>query len=657
MHRSSLPCWLILPCLPLLPTATAETPADLGELVVEGLVPRSDLTGGVIEKKAIEDFHREDLAQALDLLPGVDYHPTGPRNEAGLSVRGFDLRQVPVLIDGIPVYVPYDGYADLNRFSTDGVDEIQVFKGLGPVGSGPNQLGGVVNIVSRRPEKPLEGQAQIGAFENGGAKASLSAGGREEHGYWQFSTSWIQQDSIPLSDDFLPRPTEKGGARDNSYHTDWRASGRIAWTPTAEDEYALGFWVQRGEKGNPPYTGYDKTMKPRYWQWPEWDKSTVYLLTKTTLDPDTTVHTKAYYDKFDNTLKAYDDARYLTQLKPSSFTSIYDDYTVGGSVGIDHRFGDRTTVKASLDGKLDHHDEMNVGFPHYVFEDTTWSAALEAEHQLNSIFTLAAGISHDWRDIGRAVDTNTGNPINGGDADSWNPQAILSAKLPDDLNASIGIGRKSRFPTIKDRYSYRLGQAIPNPNLQTETATHLQAEIEGKALDQRFHWSASVFRSWVDDAIQRVDRVAFTPGGAPLFQLQNVGKAEHTGVELSTSMAWTPKFETGVSGSWISVENRSNPAIFPIGTPSLQSFVYARWSALEKLRVIPSWCWADSRYSASNGIRTGAYSRIDLRTELDVVDNVTLGLGATNLLDRNQQLAEGFPEAGRTLYVDLTYAF
>ena len=31
------------------------------------------------------------------------------RNEKTLTVRGFDSRQVPLFIDGIPVYVPYDG--------------------------------------------------------------------------------------------------------------------------------------------------------------------------------------------------------------------------------------------------------------------------------------------------------------------------------------------------------------------------------------------------------------------------------------------------------------------------------------------------------------------------------------------------------------------
>ena len=40
----------------------------------------------------------------------------GARNEYNLLVRGFNARRVPVFMDGIPVYVPYDGEMDLGRF-------------------------------------------------------------------------------------------------------------------------------------------------------------------------------------------------------------------------------------------------------------------------------------------------------------------------------------------------------------------------------------------------------------------------------------------------------------------------------------------------------------------------------------------------------------
>ena len=52
---------------------------------------------------------RPSLAGALALAPGVTFTRSGSRNETGVCVRGFDMRQVPLFVDGIPIYTPYDG--------------------------------------------------------------------------------------------------------------------------------------------------------------------------------------------------------------------------------------------------------------------------------------------------------------------------------------------------------------------------------------------------------------------------------------------------------------------------------------------------------------------------------------------------------------------
>jgi iron complex outermembrane receptor protein len=94
--------------------------------------------------------NRNDVASALDLLPGVSVQNLGARNERLIYLRGFNSRQVPLFMDGIPVYAPYDGNVDLNRFTTFDIGQIDVSKGNASVLYGPNTLGGSVNLVSRR---------------------------------------------------------------------------------------------------------------------------------------------------------------------------------------------------------------------------------------------------------------------------------------------------------------------------------------------------------------------------------------------------------------------------------------------------------------------------------------------------------------------------
>lgn len=84
---------------------------ELGEVIITNHKNKDTLNR--ITSKTMEAQNKMEVSKALNLLPGVTLTASGPRNESMVSVRGFDLRQVPVYMDGIPVYVPYDGYVDL----------------------------------------------------------------------------------------------------------------------------------------------------------------------------------------------------------------------------------------------------------------------------------------------------------------------------------------------------------------------------------------------------------------------------------------------------------------------------------------------------------------------------------------------------------------
>jgi outer membrane cobalamin receptor len=54
----------------------------------------------LIEARDIKTYDRLALSEALSLAPGVSFSRIGQRNETTVYVRGFDIRQVPVFIDG-----------------------------------------------------------------------------------------------------------------------------------------------------------------------------------------------------------------------------------------------------------------------------------------------------------------------------------------------------------------------------------------------------------------------------------------------------------------------------------------------------------------------------------------------------------------------------
>lgn len=147
-------------------TTTDETTKvfSLGVVEVSSSAPIAETSplAETVAAEEIQRFNRYDVGSAINLLPGVTLQNLGARNERLAYVRGFNSRQVPLFIDGIPVYVPYDGNVDLNRFTTFDIGEIVVNKGFASVLYGPNTLGGAINLVSRRPTRRLEGNLGTG---------------------------------------------------------------------------------------------------------------------------------------------------------------------------------------------------------------------------------------------------------------------------------------------------------------------------------------------------------------------------------------------------------------------------------------------------------------------------------------------------------------
>lgn len=230
----------------------------LGEVQVNGS-PLQEVAPGsaVVDLEEMRLHDRETVGTALDLLPGVNISKVGARNEQMAYVRGFDLRQVPVFVDGIPVYVPYDGYVDLGRFNTFDLSRIEVSKGFSSLAYGPNTLGGAINLVSRRPTKAFEGEVGGGFTltnkgEGNGYRAYANVGSNQGSWYFQASASYLDQEYFRLPDSFSRAPGEDGGDRNNSYNRDGKVNLKLGFTPNATDEYSINYINQHGVKGTPP---------------------------------------------------------------------------------------------------------------------------------------------------------------------------------------------------------------------------------------------------------------------------------------------------------------------------------------------------------------------------------------------------------------------
>lgn len=622
---------------------------SLGEVRVLGR-RGADSVNAVLSRQ-VEAFNRLDVGRALNLLPGVNLSTVGPRNESMVYVRGFDLRQVPVFIDGIPVYVPYDGYVDLGRFTTFDLAEISVAKGFSSVTYGPNTLGGAINLVSRRPQQRFEFDGRAGLLSGNGRRLSLNLGSRLGKFYVQGSASQLKQDSYPLSVDFTPQTQEDGAYRENAYRNDRKYSLKVGFTPNDTDEYALSYVNQQGEKGTPPYVGSDSRQTARFWQWPYWNKESWYFISRTALTAGSYLKARLFYDRFKNLLSAFDNNTYSTQSRPSSFNSYYNDDTKGGSLEYGIRLADRHNLKASTHYKHDRHRENNAGEPVRTFIDQTISVGVEDVVRLTNRLVLVPGVSYNSRRSLQAENYNSRSreitPFPENNSEALNAQAGLFYTPTTERQLSLTVARKTRFATIKDRYSYRLGAAIPNPDLNAESALHLEASYADQ-LSRYLTIQANVFYSRLTDAIQQVNNVQ-----PNVFQFQNTGRAEFYGGDLSVKVPISTAFQAGAQYSYIHRQNLSNPDLKFIDVPDHKLFVYAQAQLLRRAALVGSVEYNSARYSTSYGTQAGGFLVAYAKASVRLQRYVSVEGGINNIFDRNYALAEGFPEPGRNFFVNL----
>jgi iron complex outermembrane receptor protein len=671
------------------------TAFDLGQIIVTG--PRTqgtEIGTATLSSEAIYNFNRVTLDDAANLIPGVTAgNSGGSRNERLIFVRGFDRFQVPVSIDGIRVYLPADNRLDYGRFLTPDIAEIQVAKFYVSVLDGPGAMGGAVNLVTRKPTKPIEAELRgtlnlDSDADYAGYNVFALLGTRQDKYYLQgsYTRSFTSHWDLPGGYDPVAGSAEDGDARDFSRSRDWRVNAKAGFTPNDSDEYSISYTRQEGSKNAPLHvtdpiatplpTG---APTPRFWTWPYWNIESIYFLSTTALGDRATLKTRAYRNAFDNLLSSFDNRTQTAQTLGRAFNSYYADKAYGGSAQLDVAFTDADTLSLAVHYRRDKHVEYQQSFPagttepHQENLEDSYSAAAENRLALSPALTLTTGVSFDWRDLKKAEEygvTPTGGaarlfsyPIENASAFNWQGKLIWQADADTSLHA--GISRRARFPTIFERFSTQFGTAASNPGLKAERAVNY--EIGGSRNVGPARVEGAIFYSDVQDAIVAVRPTGFPAGTS---QRRNLGDGHYYGGEVS--LAWTvaPGIELGGNYSYIrrkfdiaSAAAVTVPVFALTDVPTHKGFAYARWSPIAALKILPSVEYASNRTTLDTYFptspttvryyRTGSYVQANIRVDYEVIDGVEIGVGARNLFDDYHVLTDGFPEPGRSFFASI----
>ncbi|OAV72023.1 enterobactin receptor protein [Bacteroidales bacterium Barb4] len=655
----------------------------LGEISVFGTKSGKLLTNKVNETQFLE-FNKVNLTEAANLLPGLTITGGGgERNEGQIFLRGFGSLQTPIFYDGIPIYVPYDGNVDINRFTTFDLSQITVSKGLTSILYGPNTMGGAINLVSRKPVKAFEVTGISGLKLSGeglnGHNLSANIGTRQEKFYLLGSLSYLDNAFLSLPKKFTAGTNEDGGRRENSDTEDFKFSAKAGYTPNATDEYSLNVIVQNAEKGIP----IGVNGNALYRRYPEYNKNSVYYRSKTVLGKTTSMSITAFYDKFYNIMGQYDDAGYILQNKNNAFQSVYDDYSAGGSANFSSSYFNNNLLKLSLYEKYDSHKEHNAdiaentatgqlaktGEPIQEYLDNTVSVGLEDVYSLNESIDLIAGINYSYRGNNQAQEYGT-HYLTGeknvawnfptGSDDAFNYQLAAVYTPVENHEISLSASRKSRFATQKERYSSRFGTTVPNPDLASEFSWIFDLSYKG-SIQSNFQYEVSVFYNAIDNAIYALTIPGkYRPDSINLMVTnQNVGKSYAAGYEIALGYRPVNELTLGANYSYIYRENKENPDLKFTDVPAHKAVFFGKFSLPNhpKTYLHIDWELNSKRYNTSAGETLPGFGLVNAKLSTKVWSGFGLEAGVKNLFDKEYSYHLNYPREGRTFLTSVVYDF
>lgn len=133
------------------------------------------LSPGTVTVIRPDDYKGEqkDLADFLKMVPGVHVREVNGKGQyTTVSVRGSTTAQVGVFVDGVLFNLGGDAAADISTIPIHNVERIEVYRGYIPSRFGGTFIGGVINIVTKKPNRGNV-TASVGRGSFGGKKANL----------------------------------------------------------------------------------------------------------------------------------------------------------------------------------------------------------------------------------------------------------------------------------------------------------------------------------------------------------------------------------------------------------------------------------------------------------------------------------------------------
>ncbi len=404
----------------------------------------------VIDRLEIETAPAATLAELLERVAGVDVRRRGAAGvQADIGIRGTAYEQTLVLLNGVPLRDPQTGHHDFNiPVPLEQIDHIEVVRGPGGLAHGGNATGGMINIVTRKPDGTEAGAGvRAGSFDTRDGRVHLGLGGAQA-GHL-FSVNALRNDghlSDSRSDSDLRQAMYSGYADFNG--------GSLTWGLGAEDK-AFGAWKF--------YTA----------DFPDQREETAtrlaYVSGRTRLG-DWEVAPRVFW-------RGHEDW-FRTMVGEMAFINEHETDVYGVQFDARREFSRGTFAFGA--GTIREQIESSALYDHRRSESSLWAAH---RHPLGERTSLEAGVHViSFGEHGREVLPSIG----------------LGYRFSPHWRGFVSSARSARVPSWTEQYLLTAGN-VGNPDLQPERSDLHEAGVRRVAGEHRL--SAAVFERRTDRLI------------------------------------------------------------------------------------------------------------------------------------------------------------
>ncbi len=451
--------------------------AKLGEIVISAAADAPAATAYTFKRVDLAKILKLDAAVVADfgrLIPAAHIR-TNSRGETLVYLRNAGERQVGVFFEGALLNIPWDNRVDMSLIPASVIGGVTVAKGVPPVEYGTNVLGGAVNLTARTLNTPwsqTDFSSRVGT--EGRVDGSATHRGRSRRVTFTGSVGYTRTNglSIPSGVSLPFSQAKPSGTRTN---TDSRVTNLSANGTYDFDRSHVGVSILHmdAEKGIAPESHLDPAAsRVRFWRYPTWRNTMVILNSEGFSGGGTSWKSAAWVNAFTQEIESYQSATYQ-RVDERQYD---DDFTVGTRLTLSQSLG-TGLAKFSFNGLTSTHKQRDVEldasgnpdstqtFPRLEFQQHIVSVGAEYGFTPSLPLTVTIGASFD-----AMFTPKTGDKP---DRDAFTDYSATLGAMYDAGNGWFvrgAVGRKTRFPTMRELFGEALNRFLLNPDLDTESA-------------------------------------------------------------------------------------------------------------------------------------------------------------------------------------------